>query len=440
MGWYPQRGDTVVDRDGTHFELREPLAEGGQGIVFTTQAVGAAVKISTTHRDAEGRAGIERQLRRVARLPIGDLPVALPRHTLREPAVGYTMSLLTGMMPVGSLAQPETKADLVSWFVRTGGLRKRFSAIESLATMFASLHARGLVYGDLNGDNAMVSAHPRRARVFLIDLDNLQSAELPARRIYTVPFAAPEQPETGATQLSDTFSLAVLVFAILAASNPFDGQIFDRLPPEAYRDARRPYADQVAWIDDPGDDRNRGVRGLPRNVVATPRLRSLFRQAFVEGRHEPNLRPAAGTWARAARAARLATANCRQCGWDNFATAATCAECDLQLHHEGFRLLEFEGRHTHPYPLCPYVLLDNGVRDLPAAALGFAEAAGSERAVRLERRPEGVVIELLHPDIQFDARPATRSTTVGPGDHVVLRRTRRSPLVLSPLGSPHGSR
>lgn len=57
MGWYPQRGDTVVDRDGTHFELREPLAEGGQGIVFTTQAVGAAVKISTAHRDAEGRAG-----------------------------------------------------------------------------------------------------------------------------------------------------------------------------------------------------------------------------------------------------------------------------------------------------------------------------------------------------------------------------------------------
>jgi eukaryotic-like serine/threonine-protein kinase len=440
MGWNPQRGDAVVDRDGTHFELRERLAEGGQGVVFTTQAAGAAVKISTSHHDEDGRAAIERQLRRVARLPMGDLPVALPRRTLREPAVGYTMSLLTGMMSVGSLAQPGSNKELVPWFVETGGLRKRLAVLESLAEIFASLHGRGLVYGDLNDENALVSEHPERARVFLIDLDNLQPADLQPRRIYTVPFAAPEQPDTGATQASDAFSLAVLAFAMLAGTNPFDGRVFDGLPPEEFREAPRPYADQVPWVDDPDDASNRAVRGLPRPIVTTPRLRALFHRAFVEGRRHPHLRPAASSWARAARAARLATTRCGHCGWDTFVTATACACCDRLVRHEGYRLLELEGVHTHLYPLCPYALLVDGVREVPPAALGFAEAPDKARAVRLERRPEGVAIELLHPAISFEARPASRSTTVASGDVFILQRARRSPLVFAPFGMSHGPR
>jgi eukaryotic-like serine/threonine-protein kinase len=440
MGWNPRRGDAVVDLDGTHFELRERLAEGGQGVVFTTQAVGAAVKISTSHHSERGRAAVERQLRRVARLPIGDLPVALPRRTLRAPAVGYTMSLLTGMMPVGSLVHPGSNTEFVPWFVQMGGLRKRLAVLESLADILASLHGRGLVYGDLSADNALVSQHPARSRVFLIDLDNLQSADLPARRIYTVPFAAPEQPETGATQASDAFSLAVLMFAVLAGINPFDGRIFHHLPPEGFLEPPRPFAAQVPWVDDPADDSNRAVRGVPRAVVTTPRLRTLFRRAFVEGRRDPSLRPAAGMWARAARAARLATTRCERCGWDTFVTATACAFCDHPVRHEGYRLLELEGRHTRPYPLCPYALLEEGVRDLPPAALGFAGAPDPGRAVRFERRRDGMSIQLLHSAISFDDRPASRTATVVPGDAVVLQRARRSPLVLAPLGISHGVR
>ena len=92
MGWVPQAGATVTDASGTHFVLADQIGEGGQGVVFATQAEGAAVKISTARNAAEHRKVLERQIADVARMPLADLPVAAPRYPLTGDVVGYTMT------------------------------------------------------------------------------------------------------------------------------------------------------------------------------------------------------------------------------------------------------------------------------------------------------------------------------------------------------------
>lgn len=434
MGWYPQRGDQVVDRSGTHFVLGDPVAPpGSQGIVYATQAEGAAVKISTNQGSNLRAEDIEYQIRQVARLPIADLPVALPRHTLMEPDVGYTMSLLTGMTSAESLARRPSVETLALWYRETGGLRKRLAVIENLAEILASLHARGLVYGDLSGNNVLVSAHADRARVFLIDLDNLRTADAPSSGFFTPPYGAPEQASSGSSQHTDRFSLAVLAFSVLVAGNPFYGKHLDALPPEDYQ--RRPYSSVGCWIDDPEDDSNRWDSVMPRALVVSPRMAGLFSRTFCVGKTDPYSRPAAALFASAARSARLAVRRCRSCGWDNFVAVSSCAECGAPSPAEGFALHELTPSGLARFEWCPFLSIDSsGPVAVPAGALGLPGET-QEPALVIHAAGSGYEVEVVHPEVTFVGQSRRTRLTVHDGDGFQLARARRAMISLLPLGS-----
>ena len=434
MGWFPQRGEIVADRFGTRFVLGDEIARGSQGIVFATQAEGAAVKISTGHDSADRRRAIEGQIREVARLPIADLAVALPRHTLAEPVVGYTMTLLTGMTSAQSLIRRSTAGRVVPWYIETGALRKRLAIVETLAEIIASLHARGLVYGDLSGSNVLVSAQPQRDRVFLIDLDNLRSADLIPEVIYTPPYAAPEQHTAGASQATDRFSLAVVASSLLAATNPFYGTQLDQLPPEDLE--RTPWSASAPWIDDPDDDSNRWTKGIDRTVVFSPRMTMLFRRAFCEGRHQSHERPAASLFATAARSAQLALSRCASCGWDNFVDSRSCANCSMPTAIRGFSLHEELPTTTTRFQWCPFALLDDrGEVSISSRALGMPGESG-RRAVSIRSGKTGFEIKLEDEQLSFADAPIKRDIRVLESEPIRLLRDRRTAIVLAPLAAP----
>lgn len=431
MGWVPQTGATVTDASGTHFVLADQIGEGGQGVVFATQAEGAAVKISTA-RDASGRREVlERQIADVARMPLADLPVAAPRYPLTGDVVGYTMTMLTGMTSLASLTLELGQTFDENWYVSTGGLRKRLLAVEMLAEVIAALHARGLVYCDLSANNVLVSAAPDRGRLFLIDLDNLRPLDEPPRRIFTPHYAAPEQGTHGATQASDLFSLAVVAFSVLSAANPFYGELLDSQRPEAYQEA--PFAAAAPWIDDPGDDRNRWPHALPRLLCVSPLLHRIFTDTFTAGRFDPEDRAPAAHFAIAARRARYAVVECARCGWQSYASRLDCPSCGRQLAGAHLRLYADEGGRTRPHRLCPVVALSEGTHshEVSAAALGLIDGP-SVVGITVSVHGDDVTVGLEHDDLEFQgSKHGGRSRLLPAGSTLTLSRRARCPLILA---------
>ena len=426
MGWLPQEGDTVVDKSGTNFVLGKERGRGGEGIVFATQAEGAAVKIitgtSTTREDLENR------ILRVTRLPVLDLPVAIPRYVLTGSDIGYSMTLVTGMTSLSELVLPSVLSPFTkSWYQETGGLKKRLMVVEALAEVIGSLHARGLVYCDLSANNVLISESIERSRLFLIDLDNLQYSTEPPRRIWTAPYSAPEQSDTGASQSTDDFSLAILVFSILTGSNPFYGQALDKAFPEDYMNL--PFAKSAPWIDDPYDMSNKWDSCIERRIVFSPMMYELCHQTFTLGRFETSSRHSAPEYAIAARRARHALYRCAECGWDNYVSSEHCESCgcitDLQVV-KVFRC--FDGS-LQAFDLCPLIVLDPQ-QDCEVRGLTLGLSGTAEAICLLIRSNSGKhEVEIQDARLQFENFPNRTKIEISANGELVIARKNRVSLV-----------
>lgn len=427
MGHELGTGETVVDESGTHFVLAQLIGEGGQGKVFATTAEGVAVKIIAGGESRGRRSVHEERIGRVARMPVADLPVAAPRFVLVGDAVGYTMTLLTGMTSLSELCRMMGEPFDQSWYVGGGGLLKRLSVVESLAELIGTLHGRGLIYCDFSTNNVLVSASPDRARVFLIDLDNLRNvADPPSGRIFTPPFAAPENQTGFPSQASDAFAFAALAFSVLTATNPFYGALLDGMAPDRLDET--PFSALAPWIDDPNDSRNRWPHAVPRELTVSPRLRNLFELTFTAGLSSPSLRTPASAFAIAARRARYAVRRCPECCWDNYVGRTNCASCGEVLAGFQLRLYVEGASQVVPFDLCPVVVVNRReVTEVSAAALGFFEKT-TVPGLRVRCTGDRWSVELIHDALTFGQNVASKAKDLGAREP--LRLFRRNRLAL----------
>jgi eukaryotic-like serine/threonine-protein kinase len=319
----------VRDVEGYVYPLSTRIGQGGQGVVYDAVNGWMAVKLFRTGRGAATEALRER-IAAVRRLPIEDLLIARPIATLAPPHTGYVMRLMTGMVPISRLMRPDRSATSVrTWYLDTGGLRRRLVVLERLARTLAELHALGLTYGDPSPNNLLVSADTIADEVRLIDADNLQTPEAAAAsRLYTPSFGAPElvRGETGNSFASDVWSLLVIAFQVLVLNHPLVGEFVDQGDPDVEDAAFR---GELPWIDDPTDTTNRARpnAAMSREVVLSPGLRRLFEACFGAGRTSPAARPSAAEATVAfTRAARM-TVTCSGCQSGYYVSAATCPWC-----------------------------------------------------------------------------------------------------------------
>lgn len=414
MGWTAHAGATVEDAAGIQHRLTQPVAPaGGQGEVWKTEAESIAVKISN-----RANATIADRIAAVARLDVHDLDVAAPRIPLQPPAVGYAMNLVTGMIAIGELGpvgqdpfcHPSPTGSIADWFERTGGIRKRLRALASLADTLNELHSRGLVYADLNGGNALVSARPDRYRVILIDLDNLQHADEEPARFYRPEFAPPEFSETGATQAGDRFAIVAMAWSLLTTKNPFYGTALDQ----------RSVADlstSVSWallapmVGSQARPGNEAI-GLEAGRVVPPRLHRLAVLSLETT--EPQRRAPASQLATAARTGSAAIVDC-SCGWQNFINADDCYRCDSPLDsHEVIEVLDALGC---AHALSAVALRPESPVELDRASLGLPGSRATP-ALRLRLDGTSVLAESLTDDV-----------TTAVGDELTeINRRDRSPL------------
>lgn len=333
MSGFPE---TVLDEDGNlHYLQGEPLGRGGQGVVLRTRNAQIAVKLLTgpsgalvPGEDPVRQEALRRRLEDVRLLPLDNLHLAKPLSLLRD-QVGYTMRLLTDMVPIrGLIAQPDSR--LSAFWHASGGLRRRVHLLTRAAGLLARLHAVPLVYADVSPNNVFVSDRPDANEVWLIDLDNLHYLSTSAPGIFTPGFGAPEvvTGRAGVSTLSDAYAFAVLAFQVLAQVHPFLGDFVEEVGWDSDEDRERlAYEGHVPWIEDPDDPSNRTAHGIPREMVIPKPLLALFQRAFGPGRQRPAARPGLAEWTEVLRRLADRLVACPACG-SGFYVAAVCPFCE----------------------------------------------------------------------------------------------------------------
>ncbi|MBK1896019.1 helix-hairpin-helix domain-containing protein [Chryseobacterium paridis] len=179
------------------------------------------------------------------------------------------------------------------------------------------LHQMGLAHSDLSYNNVLIDPITKSANI--IDIDGLVVHGLyPPEVIGTADFIAPEVLSTKHLKLqdpsrklpnqkTDLHALATLIYMYLLRRHPLrGGKVWDL---ESEKDEVLSMGEKAVFVEHPTDQINR-VKvdhlkkwnlfwGDPSKIPYTatgPYLSELFKKAFIDGLHNPLLRPIANEW------------------------------------------------------------------------------------------------------------------------------------------------
>ncbi|WP_428224753.1 helix-hairpin-helix domain-containing protein [Flavobacterium sp.] len=192
-----------------------------------------------------------------------------------------------------------------------------FQICINLSRGVKKMHQMGLSHSDLSYNNVLVD--PQTGAACMIDLDGLVVPGIfPAEVIGTADFIAPEVLATKhlskndpnrklPNRLTDLHALACLIYMYLLHRHPLKGGKVHDLDTE--KDDLLSMGEKALFIEHPTDLSNRpkmdqvskwdqfwnDVEKLPYTITG-PYLKPLFDRAFIEGLHNPMLRPTADEW------------------------------------------------------------------------------------------------------------------------------------------------
>jgi len=193
---------------------------------------------------------------------------------------------------------PREKGD---WF-------KYFIICLNITRGVARMHAAGLAHSDLSYKNVLID--PSSGQAAIIDIDTLVvPGKFPPEVMGTPDFIAPEVYQGKLpSRYTDLHALAVLVYMYLLFRHPLrGGKVHDLDDPG--KDEEISMGQKALFIEHPTDTSNRpnlkdikdhflpqaDISKIPYSVTG-PYLKPLFDRAFIEGLHNPHLRPIAAEW------------------------------------------------------------------------------------------------------------------------------------------------
>ena len=214
-----------------------------------------------------------------------------------------------------------SSAKLINKFVpadQKGTFLSRLHMCLKIARGIRRIHAAGLAHSDLSYNNVLVD--PLSGSACIIDDDGLVvPGKFPPEVVGTPGFIAPEVLATKTLKIddpkknlpkitTDRYALAVLIYTFLLNRHPLDGgKVWNIDDPQKDDDMR--YGAKALFIEHPTDSTNRvkpnqlAPSQLPQGdpnrlpyTICGPYLKKLFDKAFIDGLHNPSMRPSAAEW------------------------------------------------------------------------------------------------------------------------------------------------
>jgi len=282
----------VIDSKNISYNVLEKLGEGSQGTTYLLEDKKHIVKLfNQSFNETE----IKSKINFLLNLGLDKKIFSVPLRQITQPKNGYIAEFASGMQPLTNLKLENAKESLAEWYLKTGGLSKRYNVLIRLAAILRALHSKGLAYCDLSPNNVFLSEKADLTNVFLIDLDNLRYKTSVVHNIYTPFYGAPEVISNNSpnTTMSDCYSFAVIAYELLTLNHPLIGDYVSDGEPELEEQA---LLGKLPWVDNEDDTANERTTGLPTFNVIPNRLLELFRRNFEVGLKNPIERPTMAEW------------------------------------------------------------------------------------------------------------------------------------------------
>ena len=282
------------------YELADkPLSSGGEGSVY--EVIGRPGLVAKIYHENKRSQKRYEKLSAMVSIPANTLPeCAWPQELLfqNEAFCGFVMDRVTGIGHLVDFFVYENRA-AYSW-------DRYIIAALNIAAAVNNIHDAGLIIGDLKPDNIILD--PSVGRVRFVDTDSYQvtgrDGTLYPCTVATPEYIPPElqninfEANTNTAffnRMTDNFSLAVIIFKVLMNGvHPFACFSPKRSVNNLEINIRNGWSPYFSETD--LDRELRVTLRSPDMTVLSPELRGLFRQAFVDGRLNPELRPDASSW------------------------------------------------------------------------------------------------------------------------------------------------
>ncbi len=324
-------GKCIPLSNGTTAVVRSLLGEGGQGAVYRCEVNGKqyALKIYARRPSQAFMNNLAENIRQGA-------PT---EHFLWPLACVNTRDYTGYLMPL----RPKDYVDFSRFLVakaRFASWSAMLNGALQITLAFRELHRRGLSYQDLNDGNFFFN--PATGDVRICDNDNVCPADVNLGIKGKCRYMAPEVVvgKSQPNNLSDYFSLSVVLFMLLTNNHPLDGKRVASVPCLTDEVERHVYGEHPIFIFDPKDESNRPVSGVHTNVIIRwPLFPQFVRDAFThafsqEVLHTPNRRWSDNDWLNMLLTLRNRIVVC-SCGNETFydidKPVAVCFNCNSTL-------------------------------------------------------------------------------------------------------------
>lgn len=331
----------LFDEKGQQHKISKKIGQGGQGAVYKTKDKNVIIKLVLDEstglplKNENFYNNFKNQINEIRIIEIPkELHIAKPVNLLAKPLSGYTMLMLSGMIPISNLIIPKNKK-LSEFYLETGGLKRRLTLLKELSKTIAYMQSNSLVYADISPNNIFISEKINDNNLWLIDPDNIRHEIDFNNSFFTPGYGAPEiyTGKMTNTTFSDSYTFAVLAFEVLALLHPFEGELvinggggWDDDDDEDYQELA--YRGEIPWVDDINDDENFSDKGIPRDIILSNKMKELFQQTFsYNGRAKPMSRPSMLNWYDVLKQAEAMTINCGKCNSTYFANKNNCPFC-----------------------------------------------------------------------------------------------------------------
>lgn len=328
-----KNGSIVPLSGGGSVVVKKLLGEGGQGFVYLVDYNGSphALKYYKKSPGKAFRKNLEQNIDKGAPTSHFLWPKDITA-TDKQGCYGYIMDL-----------RPQNFVEFSSILTAKAKWRS-FSAMANAALQityaFRELHRKGFSYQDLNDGNFFFDVNS--GDVLICDNDNVSPYGVNMGIKGKGRYMAPEVVlgKTQPNDLSDIFSLSIILFMLLFGNHPLEGSRVASVPCMTNSAEQILYGSDPVFIYDPNRTDNRPVPALHRNVISRwgfypEGIKQAFIKAFSgECCKNPNYRSPENEWIKVLVQFRSQIVKC-SCGNETFldlsSGANKCLWCGKQI-------------------------------------------------------------------------------------------------------------